>query len=90
MMRQLLVFALARVWRREPPVDERLDLYLSRLRDERLEITGDDLRALGVSPGPPMGEALRRTLNARLDGEVKGREAELAFALSLLRIEKPE
>jgi tRNA nucleotidyltransferase (CCA-adding enzyme) len=78
------VLALARIWRRDLALDGQLELFLSRLRDERLEITGDDLRALGIPPGPEMGEALRRTLNARLDGEVAGREAELACALRML------
>jgi tRNA nucleotidyltransferase (CCA-adding enzyme) len=75
--------ALIRVWSQEPEIDARLDLFLSNLRCTRLAITGDDLRALGIAPGPEMGEVLRRTLDARLDGEVDGREAELAYALHL-------
>jgi hypothetical protein len=31
-----------------------------------------------------MGEALRRTLDARLDGEIEDREEELAYALQVL------
>jgi tRNA nucleotidyltransferase (CCA-adding enzyme) len=76
--------ALVRIWSREPVIEERLEQFLSRLRHQRLEITGDDLLAAGVPPGPRMGEALRRTLDARLDGEVSGREAELAYALRWL------
>lgn len=85
----LEVLALIRVWSRDPLVDGRLELFLSRLRHERLEITGDDLRAHGARPGPPMGEALRQTLDARLDGEVADREAELRFALERLSPEPP-
>jgi tRNA nucleotidyltransferase (CCA-adding enzyme) len=80
----LEAITLTRVWGREPVVDERLVLYFSRLRDRRLEITGDDLRSRGVPPGPRMGEALRRTLDALLDGEVEDREGELAYALQVL------
>jgi tRNA nucleotidyltransferase (CCA-adding enzyme) len=80
----LEVIALVRIWCRDPVIDERLELFLSRLRFERLEITGDDLRARGARPGPAMGEALRQTLNARLDGELSGREAELSYALERL------
>jgi len=76
---------LLRIWSRQPLLEERLEQFLSRLRHQRLEITGDDLRAHGVPPGPRMGEALRRTLHARLDGEVAGREAELTYALKLLQ-----
>lgn len=81
----LEVITLARVWSRQPEVEQRLEQYLTRLRHVRLSISGDDLRAAGVPAGPPMGEALRRTLDAVLDGEVSGRDAELAFALRLLQ-----
>jgi tRNA nucleotidyltransferase (CCA-adding enzyme) len=47
----------------------------------RLEITGDDLLAAGVPQGPELGERLRRTLDRKLDGEIAGRDAELAAAL---------
>jgi tRNA nucleotidyltransferase (CCA-adding enzyme) len=50
-------------------------------RELRLSVRGSDLIAAGVPPGPRLGEALRRTLAARLDGEI-GREGELAFALA--------
>lgn len=50
-------------------------------RQLRLSVGGKDLIAAGVPPGPRLGEALRRTFAARLDGEI-GREGELAFALA--------
>jgi tRNA nucleotidyltransferase (CCA-adding enzyme) len=77
------VVTLLRVWSRERLVQERLEAYLSRLRGLRLAITGDDLRAAGVPPGPGLGEALRATMDALLDGEVAGRSEELAYALRL-------
>jgi poly(A) polymerase len=60
---------------------------LARLRDEppvpsRL-ITGDDLLALGLPPGPRIGEILRAVDDARLEGRIKTREEALAFARSL-------
>jgi tRNA nucleotidyltransferase (CCA-adding enzyme) len=55
--------------------------WLEDLRHVRLEITGDDLLAAGVPQGPEVGERLRRTLERKLDGEISGREAELAAAL---------
>ena len=66
---------------REQPIQR----YLERLSAERLEITGDDLRAAGVPEGPVIGRALRETLKHKLDGEVAGYDAELAFALGLAR-----
>ena len=55
--------------------------WLDELRHVRLEITGDDLLAAGVPQGPEVGERLRRTLDRKLDGEIAGRDAELAAAL---------
>jgi tRNA nucleotidyltransferase (CCA-adding enzyme) len=59
--------------------------YLGTLRHVRLEITGDELRAAGVPPGPAVGAALEETLRRKLDGEVFGREQELELALALSR-----
>lgn len=59
--------------------------YLSDLRGARLDVTGDDLIAAGVPESPALGEALAETLRRKLDGEVSGRDDELALALSLAR-----
>jgi tRNA nucleotidyltransferase (CCA-adding enzyme) len=55
--------------------------FIDDLRHVRLEITGDDLLAAGVPQGPEIGERLRRALDRKLDGEISGRDAELAAAL---------
>jgi tRNA nucleotidyltransferase (CCA-adding enzyme) len=59
--------------------------YLSDLRGARLEVTGDDLIAAGVPQSPAIGRALEETLRRKLDGEVSGRDDELALALELAR-----
>lgn len=48
-----------------------------------LPISGADLVAAGVRPGPALGEALRRTRAALVDGEIRTEEA-LDFALTTL------
>ena len=48
----------------------------------RLEIDGADLIAAGVPEGPALGRGLDAALRARLDGEISGREQELAAALA--------
>ena len=48
-------------------------------------MTGDDLVAAGVPESPALGYALAETLRRKLDGEVSGREDELALALELAR-----
>ena len=87
---------LAALLRREPPDALALALamqappddvlrWVSELRDVRLDITGDDLIAAGVSEGPRLGRALDETLARKLDGLVSGREEELEQALRLAR-----
>lgn len=60
-----------------------LDEYMSRLRHVELEIGGDDLIAAGVAPGPAIGRGLKAALERKLNGEIDGREAELAVALDV-------
>jgi tRNA nucleotidyltransferase (CCA-adding enzyme) len=56
--------------------------WLGDLRDVALEINGDDLLAAGLPQGPEIGARLQRTLDRKLDGEIAGREQELAAALA--------
>jgi tRNA nucleotidyltransferase (CCA-adding enzyme) len=58
---------------------EWLDAWL-RQRQVRLEITGADLTAAGLT-GPAVGEALERALAAKLDGKAPTRASELRIAL---------
>jgi tRNA nucleotidyltransferase (CCA-adding enzyme) len=64
-----------------------LDDYVNTWRDVKLEIDGADLIAAGVPPGPALGRGLEAALRAKLDGEVAGRERELAAALAAARAE---
>lgn len=62
-----------------------IKLYLEELADTKLDITGADLIASGLKPGPKIGEALKHVLAERLDGQVRGREQELQEALSYIK-----
>jgi tRNA nucleotidyltransferase/poly(A) polymerase len=64
---------------------EWLDRYLTKWRDVTLEIDGDDLIAAGIEPGPALGRGLEQALRRKLDGEIGGREQELAAALEAAR-----
>ena len=55
--------------------------WLDELRAVRLDINGDDLLRAGIPEGPEIGSRLQRTLDRKLDGELAGREQELAAAL---------
>jgi tRNA nucleotidyltransferase (CCA-adding enzyme) len=56
--------------------------WIEELRHVRLEIGGDDLLAAGIAQGPQVGARLQAALDRKLDGELRGRDAELAAALS--------
>ncbi len=59
-----------------------LDTYLTAWRRIKLEIDGDDLIAAGIEQGPAIGRGLRAARNRKLEGEVRGRDEELAAALA--------
>ncbi len=59
-----------------------LDRYLTEWREVRLEITGADLLDAGVPEGPAVGRGLDAALRMKLDGEIAGRDAELAAAVA--------
>jgi tRNA nucleotidyltransferase (CCA-adding enzyme) len=60
-----------------------VSLYLTRLRAVAPSLDGDDLRGLGLEPGPLFRRIKDRLQQARLDGEVCSRDQEEALALSL-------
>ncbi len=60
---------------------EWLDRYLAEWRGVSLEIDGSDLMRAGVPEGPALGRGLREALRRKLDGEISGREQEMAVAL---------
>ena len=57
--------------------------YFARLRDVRLEISGEDLIALGLAESPRIGEILAEIRRRKLNGELRGRDDELAAAREL-------
>ncbi|HEY8103659.1 MAG TPA: CBS domain-containing protein [Gaiellaceae bacterium] len=63
-----------------PPLED----YFRRLRDVRLEITGKDVADLGLAESPRVGEVLGEVRRRKLNGELDGRESELAAAKELI------
>ena len=63
---------------------EPLHDYFRRLRDVRLEITGADLADLGLGESPRVGEVLSELRRRKLNGELDGRDSELAAARELI------
>lgn len=62
--------------------DERVRGRVERFVDElsriQMEVSGQDLKEMGIQPGPAYSAILARALDDRLDGRAVGRDAELA------------
>lgn len=58
--------------------------YLASWREVRLAVTGADLADLGLAESPAVGEVLAELRRRKLNGELDGREAEIAAARELI------
>jgi len=58
--------------------------YFERLRDVKLEVSGSDLARLGMGESPQVGEILAELRRRKLNGQLDGRESELAAARELI------
>jgi len=65
-------------------VRQRLKLYLTELRHIKPALSGNDLQAMGISPGRKLGQVLRALHDAKLDGKVQTREQEEDLVRELL------
>jgi len=62
-----------------------LDDYFRRLRNVQLEVSGSDLAELGLGESPEVGEILAELRRRKLNGQLDGRESELAAARELIQ-----
>ncbi len=66
-------------WVERPDLRKAIGEFLTTTRRVRPVLRGDDLRALGIRPGPIYRDILNSLLYARLDGHVQSRDDELRF-----------
>ena len=66
-----------------------LRAYFERLHGVTLEIDGADLIAMGLPESPQIGEVLGEVRRRKLNGELEGRDAELAAARELVAASAP-
>jgi tRNA nucleotidyltransferase (CCA-adding enzyme) len=64
---------------RKEPAKRYISLYLTRLRNVNVSLTGDDLKRMGLPPGPRYKKILAGLLDAKLDGAVTTKEDEVAY-----------
>lgn len=66
-------------------LQKKLSRYITQWRHEKVDITGKDLKNMGLPPGPLFSHILHTVLQAKLDGATPGREEQLALARDLAR-----
>jgi len=62
-----------------PLIQQRIDLYLNRLRYVRTVLSGQALKLMGIRPDARFGKVLKRLHEARLDGRVSSKQEEEAL-----------
>lgn len=75
---EVLLYLMAKT--RLEAVRKFVSLYFTQLQGIRCAIRGEDIKALGVQPGPMFREILDRVFRARLDNEAITRDDELRIA----------
>ncbi len=78
---EVLLFMAARA----KPISNRIFLYLEKLETARTEISGEELKQIGIPSGPIFQKVLDMVLAARLDGEVDSKQEELKLAEEIWR-----
>ncbi len=66
-------------------IKKQLSYYIYQVRYEKIDVTGNDIIALGMKQGPHIGRILQKVLYAKIDGKVSGYDEELAFAAECVR-----
>lgn len=80
------VILLLKAKYKNPNLKKHIEGFLGVYNGVRIHICGDDLRRLGIAPGPYYQNIFKKVLNAKLDGMVKTKEEELALVGKLLKV----
>jgi tRNA nucleotidyltransferase (CCA-adding enzyme) len=75
---ELILFMMAATDKEK--VKKAISFYFTSLRRTSISLKGEDLKRLGVSPGPIYREVLQAVFNAKLNGQVESYEDEVEFA----------
>lgn len=74
---------------RSPLARARIRKFFTDYNGEKILLRGDDIKKLGLSPGPSYKGILDRILYDKLDGKVRGRKNELERARELVAEKQP-
>jgi tRNA nucleotidyltransferase (CCA-adding enzyme) len=74
---EVLLFLMART--NQEGVRKTISLYFTQLKSIGISVGGDDLKSLGLTPGPGYKVILSKLLEARINGKVLTHEDEIAY-----------
>jgi len=80
---QTILYAMSKCSSEE--AQKAISMYLTTLRNTLPEITGTDLIALGLKPGPLFKDILSALTEARIEEKVSSREDELDYIKNILK-----
>ena len=69
-------------------IKRQVSVFFTSYRHVQHSVTGDDLKAMGLKPGPQYKRILSRLLDARLNGEIKTEAEERELARRFVSMEK--
>lgn len=76
-----ILFLMARS--RKEYIRRNISQYLSGLRYTNIEVTGNDLKQLGIAPGPVYTRILTKLMEAKIDGKADTKKQQLKLAKRL-------
>ncbi len=66
-------------------LSSRIRDFLEKYNGVRIKIKGDDIKTLGLMPSPDFKRILKKVLYKRIDGDLKTKKDELAYAASFIK-----
>ena len=73
-----VLFLMARS--RKEHIRRNISQYLARLRYMKIDVSGNDLRRMGIDPGPVYTVILDKLMMAKIDGRADTRDQQLRLA----------
>ncbi|MDD5436898.1 MAG: hypothetical protein PHX20_05085, partial [Candidatus Omnitrophica bacterium] len=80
---EVILFTMAKA--RSGRVRARIEDFFCKYNGTRIAVKGEDINRMGLKPGPHYKAILNKVLLARIDGKVRTRKEELAYAARLVK-----
>ena len=77
---ELILYMMATT--KKKSVKKAISYFITGLRDIKIAVNGNDIKKMGLEPGPIYRQILQAVLEAKLNGQLKTRKDELIFIRS--------